>query len=188
MQSLSLDGGSPSYGSKNVDFLKKKSSLGSTLHTHQETERICVIKYFNRQNNVTNFCGHMMVRSRGDPGTSQSAAQCPVKTDRKWPESSTAGFQQEVLLLLLSSFSHVQLCMTPQTAAHQAPPSLGFSRQQYWSGLSIPSPMHARMLSRFSHVRPCTTPRTATHQVPPSTEFSRQEYWSGLPFPSLSRR
>ena len=40
-------------------------------------------------------------------------------------------------LLLLSHFSHVRLCVTPQTAAHQAPPSLGFSRQEYWSGLLI---------------------------------------------------
>ena len=46
------------------------------------------------------------------------------------------------LLLLLSRFSHVQLCATPQTAAHQAPPSLGFSRQEHWSGLPFPSPMH----------------------------------------------
>ena len=47
-----------------------------------------------------------------------------------------------VLLLLLSRFSHVQLCVTPETAAHQAPPSLGFSRQEHWSGLPFPSPMH----------------------------------------------
>ena len=46
------------------------------------------------------------------------------------------------LLLLLSRFSRVQLCATPQTAAHQAPPSLGFSRQEHWSGLPVPSPMH----------------------------------------------
>ena len=46
-----------------------------------------------------------------------------------------------LLLLLLSRFSHVQLCATPQTAAHQAPPSLGFSRQEHWSGLPLPSPM-----------------------------------------------
>ena len=46
------------------------------------------------------------------------------------------------LLLLLSHFSHVQLCVTPQTEAHQAPPSLGFSRQEHWSGLPFPSPMH----------------------------------------------
>ena len=32
-------------------------------------------------------------------------------------------------------FRHVQLCVTPQTAAHQAPLSLGFSRQEHWSGL-----------------------------------------------------
>ena len=34
---------------------------------------------------------------------------------------------------LPSRFSHVQLCATPETAAHQAPPSLGFSRQEHWS-------------------------------------------------------
>ena len=47
-----------------------------------------------------------------------------------------------VLLLLLSCFSRIQLCATPETAAHQAPPSLGFSRQEHWSGLPFPSPMH----------------------------------------------
>ena len=47
-----------------------------------------------------------------------------------------------LLLLLLSRFSRVQLCATPQTAAHQAPPSLGFSRQEHWSGVPFPSPMH----------------------------------------------
>ena len=44
--------------------------------------------------------------------------------------------------LLLSHFSRVQLCATPQTAAYQAPPSLGFSRQEHWSGLPFPSPVH----------------------------------------------
>ena len=44
--------------------------------------------------------------------------------------------------MLLSHFSHVRLCVTPQTAAHQAPPSLGFSRQEHWSGVAIFSPMH----------------------------------------------
>ena len=40
-----------------------------------------------------------------------------------------------LLLLLLSHFSRVRLCATPETAAHQIPPSLGFSRQEHWSGL-----------------------------------------------------
>ena len=47
-----------------------------------------------------------------------------------------------LLLLLLSRFSRVQLCATPETAAHPAPPSLGFSRQEHWSGLPFPSPTH----------------------------------------------
>ena len=36
--------------------------------------------------------------------------------------------------------SRVQLLATPWTAAHQAPPSMGFSRQEYWSGVPLPSP------------------------------------------------
>ena len=46
------------------------------------------------------------------------------------------------LLLLLSHFSRVRLCATPEMAAHQAPPSLVFSRQEHWSGLPFPSPVH----------------------------------------------
>ena len=47
-----------------------------------------------------------------------------------------------LLLLLLSRFSRVRLCATSETAAHQAPLSLGFSREEHWSGLPFPSPMH----------------------------------------------
>ena len=54
------------------------------------------------------------------------------------------------LLLLLSRFSRVPLCATPYTAAHQAPPSLGFSRQEHWSGLLFPSPMHESKKSKWS--------------------------------------
>ena len=45
-----------------------------------------------------------------------------------------------LLLLLLSCFSRVQLCATPKTAAHQAPPSLGFSRHEpEWVAISFSS-------------------------------------------------
>ena len=47
-----------------------------------------------------------------------------------------------LLLLLLSRFCRVRLCATSETAAHQAPLSLGFTRQEHWSGLPFPSPMH----------------------------------------------
>ena len=47
-----------------------------------------------------------------------------------------------LLLLLLSRFSRVWLLATPWTAAYQAPPSMGFSGQQYWSGVPLPSPTY----------------------------------------------
>ena len=58
----------------------------------------------------------------------------------------------DMYLLLLSHFSRVRLCPTPETAAHQAPPSLGFSRQEYWSGVLLPSPRYVprRIESRDS--------------------------------------
>ena len=43
-------------------------------------------------------------------------------------------------LCVLSHFSHVQLFVTPWTVACQAPLSMGFSRQEYWSGLPCPPP------------------------------------------------
>ena len=45
------------------------------------------------------------------------------------------------MLLLLSHFSRVQLLATPWTAAYQAPLSMGFSRQEYWSAVPLPSPI-----------------------------------------------
>ena len=40
----------------------------------------------------------------------------------------------------VKSLSRVRLFATPWTVAHQAPPSMGFSRQEYWSGVPFPSP------------------------------------------------
>jgi len=42
----------------------------------------------------------------------------------------------------MKSLSRVQLLATPWTTAHQAPPSMGFSRQEYWSGVPLPSPWY----------------------------------------------
>ena len=136
------------------------------------------------------------------------------------------------------TFSHVQLLVTPWTVARQAPLSMGFPRQEYWSELPIPSPGDLKelllllLLSRFSRVRLCATPQMAAHQAsrpwdspgkntgvgchfllqcmkvkserevaqlcltlatpwtaayqaPPSMGFSRQKYWSWVPLPSL---
>ena len=86
---------------------------------------------------------------------------------------------------------------------------MGFSKQEYWSGLPFPSPgdlpnpgielgssaLQADSLTpevpgsevevkSLSRVRLFATPWTIAHQAPPSMEFSRQRYWGGLPFPS----
>ena len=50
----------------------------------------------------------------------------------------------------VKSLSHVRLLATPWTIAYQAPPSMGFSRQEYWSGVPLRSPMREQMsLSLF---------------------------------------
>ena len=79
--------------------------------------------------------------------------------------------KSRMLLLLLSRFSCVRLCATPLTAAHQAPPSLGFSRQEQGSGLPFPSPMHESEKRKWSRVRLFATPWTAAYQAPPSMDF-----------------
>ena len=85
-----------------------------------------------------------------------------------------------ILLLLLSRFSRVWLCATPQTAAHQAPPSLGFSRQEHWSGLPFPSPMHesevAQSCLTCSGPMDCTLSGSSVHGI-----FQAR---AGLPLPS----
>ena len=90
-----------------------------------------------------------------------------------------------LLLLLLSHFTLVRLCATLWTAAHQAPPSLGFSKQEHWSGLPFPSPVHESEKWKWSCsvVPDLATPWTAAYQAPPPMGFSRQEYWSGVPLP-----
>ena len=85
-----------------------------------------------------------------------------------------------MLLLLLSRFSCVRLCVTPQTAACQAPLSLGFSRQEHWSGLPFPSPMHesesevAQSCLTLSDPMDCSLPGSAVHGIFQAREL---EYW-----------
>ena len=57
----------------------------------------------------------------------------------------------------MKSPSRVRLLVTPWTAAYQAPPSMGLSRQEYWSGVPLPSPRYTLLLllSHFSCVRLC---------------------------------
>ena len=94
------------------------------------------------------------------------------------------------MLLLLSHFSRVRLCATPQMAAYQAPLSLGFSRQEHWSGLPFPSPMHESENWKWRHSVMSDSSRP--HGLQPTRllhpwepwNFLWQEYWNDLPCPS----
>ena len=72
-----------------------------------------------------------------EPGCRLLPSQHKVPSTHDWLPRPHPHY---TLLLRLSRFSRVWLCATLWTAAHQAPPSTGFSRQEYWSGLPFPSP------------------------------------------------
>ena len=90
----------------------------------------------------------------------------------------------DMVLLLLSRFSRVCLCATPETAAHQAPLFLGFSRQEHWSGLPFPSPMHE---SESEVAQSCPTPRDPMDCSPPGSSVhgicqARVLEWGAIAF------
>ena len=70
----------------------------------------------------------------------------------------------------VKSLNHVRLFVTPWTVAYQAPPSMGFSRQEYWNGLPFPSPgdlPNPMIKSRSPHCRQTlltSEPPGETHQ------------------------
>ena len=88
------------------------------------------------------------------------------------------------MLLLLSPFSRVQLCATPQTAAHQAPGPWDSPGKNTGVGCHFLFQCMKVKVKSLSCVRLLGTPWTAAYQAPPSMGSSRQEYWSGLPLPS----
>ena len=77
----------------------------------------------------------------------------PTRLPCPWESSGkNTGVDWHFLLLCMKvkSLSHVQLLATPWTAAHRAPPSMGFSRQEYRSGVPLPSPLSALILQYFN--------------------------------------
>ena len=91
-------------------------------------------------------------------------------------------------MLLLSHFSRVQLCVTPETAAHQAPLSLGFSRQEHCSGLPFSSPMHK---SESEVAQSCPTLHDRMDHSPPGSTVhgifqARVLEWGAIAFSDQS--
>ena len=85
------------------------------------------------------------------PGGKQKAATV-------WPGLHARPLKLTLLLLLLSRFSRVRLCATPEMAAYQAPSSMGFSRQKYWSGVPLPSLQADPTNPLLSSPEPSATP------------------------------
>ena len=99
---------------------------------------------------------HFLLQCMKVESESEVAQSCPTLSDPmdcSLPGSTIHGiFQARVLewgTIVFSAYylqrsdqslSRVRLFATPWTVAHQAPPSMGFSRQEYWSGVPLPSP------------------------------------------------
>ena len=89
-----------------------------------------------------------------------------------------------MLLLLLSCFSRVQLCVTPESAPTRLPRPSDSPGKDTGVGCHFLLQSNKVKVKLLSHIRPLATPWTAAYQTPLSIGFSRQEYWSGLPLPS----
>ena len=117
------------------------------LNTHQELSKRA------RNGGYKTSSGHLSIPS----AAAAAAAACPIlcsPLDGSPPGSAVPGILQARILewvaisssnagkwkVKVKSLSHVWPSATPWTAAHQAPPSMGFSRQEYWSGVPLPSP------------------------------------------------
>ena len=174
---------------------------------------------------ATLLLNQIYLKCKAAAAAAKSLQSCPIlcdPIDESPPGSPVPGILQARTLewvaisfsnawkwtVKVKSLSHVRLLATPWAAAYQAAPSMGFSRQEYWSGVPLPSPT-VYFGRDFAHginicddiffknetelcccclvVKLCptlTTPWTVTYQALLSMGFPRQEYWSGLPFPS----
>ena len=88
----------------------------------------------------------------------------------------------------VKSLSHVRLFATPWTAAYQAPPAMGFSRQEYWSGVPLPSPKFSCAAATAAKLlQSCPTlcnPIDGSTPGSPIPGILQARTLSGLPFPS----
>ena len=101
------------------------------IHVHCVSDAICSI-----------LCHPFLLLSSTFPSISIFSNESSLcnRWPKYWSFSISPSNEYSGLLLLLSRFSRVRLLVTPRTAAYQAPPSMGFSRQEYWSGVPLPSP------------------------------------------------
>ena len=130
-------------------------SLHCTANSTLQSNYTPVKIYKKRKENAF---AHISETSKGWVGFGQERIRnlpLPISASASWgnllsqltgvhwqPKAHVYITHRPILLLLLNRFSRVRLCATPWTATHQASPSMGFSRQEHWSGLPFSPPMH----------------------------------------------
>ena len=131
-------------------FLTQKSNQG-LLHCRWILYQL---SYQGRQWKCTNYHLYISTRDVIDTAAAKSLQSCPTlcdPIDGSPPDSPVPGILQARTLewvaisfsiawqwkVKVKSLSRVWLLATPWIAAHQAPPSMGFSRQEYWSGVQL---------------------------------------------------
>ena len=132
--------------------------LSIWTYVHFLRKHVCSC-LMDRRRGSTKILGENMVNNTlAATAAVKSLQSCPTlcnPRDGSPPGSSVPGILQARTLewvaisfsnawrwkVKVKSFSCVWLLATPWIAAHQAPPSMGFSRQEYWSGVPLPSPL-----------------------------------------------
>ena len=124
--------------------------------------------------------------------SSPSVSSLPSRLHVSQPTTFSSPVNLLLLLLLLSGFSRVRLCATPEMAAYQALLSLALSRQEHWNGLPFPSPMYESekwkwsrsVVSDSSDPMDCSPSGSSVHGI----FQARVLEWGAIAFSILSPR
>ena len=106
----------------------------------------CFTQYVSKSGRPS--CGH---RTGNDQSSSQFPKRVVFKNVLTIRQLHSSPMLVKKERKKVKSLSRVWLFATPWTGAYQAPPSMGFSRQKYWSGLPFPPPMHESEKWKWSH-------------------------------------
>ena len=142
-----------------VRFITESQVPGPQLGTYQALKNICCSCTFK--------CYSLFTACSKPRASLQTASISPLKgpwlapflsrdTNHR-PRLSTVSSSHFPVYVGAESLSRVRVSVTLQTTAHQAPLSVGFSRQEYWSGLPFPSPFSVYLLLKMQMVTNSTS-------------------------------
>ena len=132
--------GTPAFvGWTNVDILSTSFSLGPNLYSNSKVRTITLIWFFFFQQRQENGLPSKLSKRFNPTCILQEERNLSFKTQGN-KDRERNRYDSDMRECLLSHFSCVRLTETLQTIACQAPLSMGFSRQEYWSELPCPHP------------------------------------------------